>query len=210
MKTRPKFFSFITSLFLGLFLAGCSQAPKEVDGKPVHVLDVFLAQPLEINTDKEQELYFRFKRQPDSDINYLISAVVILPSISPDYEEYQDLDRKLVEEKMLPFEVALTYYDKDGKTFPVGLKQYHSHDSIKAGITDYNLSFDKKRFDGFLAVYTGHGIEGGYRGVANGLAVFNPEKRGGYYRLSIRALQQYRNYPKMKLGIYIAPEYTGK
>lgn len=37
------------------------------------------------------------------------------------------------------------------------------------------------------------------------LAYFNAPAKGGYYHLSVRALQDYRNYPKMKLAVKISP-----
>lgn len=205
MKTLPKFFSFITSLFLGLFLAGCSQAPEEVDGKPVHVLEGTLVQPLEINTDKEQELYFRFKRQPDVDTDYLISAVAVMPS-EYDYEKLGFLlNNKLVEDKRMSFELALTYYDKEGKATPIGLRQYLTYEHYKSGMSNGSV-FTKQQFIGFNKFSFWYGIEENYSGRANGLAYFNTSKNDGYYRLSIRALQQYRDYPKMKLAVHIGPD----
>ena len=203
MKDFFKFFS-LNGILLGLLLSGCGQAPKEVDGQPVQVLDVYLVHPLEINTDKEQQFYFRFKRQPDSDTDYLISAVAVLPS---EYETHDlFLNDELIKKKQMFFELELTHYDKEGKATPVGLRQYLTHDSFAEGITDNKPQFVKKRFEGFQALSFWYGIEEGYSGRANGLAHFNVSNKGGYYRLSIRALQQYRDYPRMKLAVHIAPD----
>lgn len=208
-KYKPK--EVLAYLFLSILfpLAGCSKAPKEVDGQPVRVVDTYLFYPLEINTDKEQQLYFRFKRQPKLDKNYLISVVAVLPSVSSDDKTYWNLDYKLAKEKMLPFELSLAYYDKESKIIPVGLRQYIANDSVTTEIKDKSASFNKKRFEGYIAAYSSRDIKNGYFGVVNGLATFNPNK-DGYYRLSIRSLRDYRDYPEMKLAVNISPEYTGK
>ena len=211
MKDFFKFFSLNgIFLFLGLLLSGCTQAPKEVNGQPVQVLDAYLVQPLEINTDKEQQLYFRFKGQPELNTDYLISAAVVHPSVLSDDKTddkiYWLLNEKLIKNKQMIFELELIHYDKEGKATPVGLRQYLTHDSFTEGITDNKPHFVKKQFEGFHALSFKYGIEKGYSGRANGLAHFNVSNKGGYYRLSIRALQQYRDYPKMKLAVHIAPD----
>ncbi|QMT44978.1 hypothetical protein [Neisseria dentiae] len=197
----------LAALLIILPLAGCSQAPKEVDGQPVRVVDTYLRQLLEINTDKEQQLYFRFKRQPDpKEDSYIISAVAVLPSVLPDSalpddKKYWLLNDKLVKDKKMSFELELTYYGKDGKAQPVGLWQYPEIGTLLKG-EPYT---GKKRFEGVFRASRSHGLEEGYNGRMNGLAIFNPLEKGGYYHLSIRALQDYRNYPKMKLAVDIAP-----
>lgn len=120
----------------------------------------------------------------------------------PDYPELSlDINDKLVKDKKMSFELELTYYGKDGKAQPVGLWQYPEIGTLLKG-EPYT---GKKRFEGVFRASRSHGLEEGYNGRMNGLAIFNPLEKGGYYHLSIRALQDYRNYPKMKLAVDIAP-----
>lgn len=202
----------LAAFLMILPLAGCTQTPEEVGGQPVKVVETYLLYPLEISTDKEQQLYFRFKRQPDSNTKYLISAVVILPSISSndkEYEKYDNLNKKLIKEKMLSFELLLIHYNHKGKATPVSLSQYIGLANLEESKATRIVS-NGKNFEGFLASYTGNGVESGYDGTVNGLATFTVPEKGGYYRLSLRTLKQYHDYPKMKLAVDISPEYTGK
>lgn len=187
--------------FFMLTLMGCTQTPKKVNGQPVKVVDSMLLHPLEINTDKEQQLYFRFRSQPDpKEDSYIISAVAIIP------DEYETpdffLNDILIKEKKMSFELELTHYGKDGKAQPVGLRSYSK---IGTTLDDKSSVTSKKQFEGVRSSYFWYGIPNGYNGRANGLAYFNSPAKGGYYHLTIRALQDYSNYPKMKLAVKISP-----
>lgn len=105
----------------------------------------------------------------------------------------------------MSFELELTHYDKDGKAQPVGLRPYST---IDTALKDKSSTTGKKRFEGMPSSYFWYGIPNGYNGRANGLAYFNTPEKGGYYHLTIRALQDYRNYPKMKLAVKIFPDVT--
>lgn len=190
--------SILAALFIMLPLTACTQAPKEVNGQPVKVVDSMLLHPLAINTDKEQHLYFRFKRQPKPDDPYIISAVAILPDeyeiLSTEEKEGFFLNDILIKEKRMSFELELIHYDKDGKATPVGL--------IPPG--PLPTVFGRHRFEGVHVASTWHGIEEGYSGRVNGLAYIDRIREGGYYHLTIRSLDDYRDYPKMKLAVRVS------
>lgn len=188
-----------------LAVAGCTQAPKEVNGHPVEVVGSQpLLRPLEINTDKEQHLYFRFKKQPAPDDPYIISAVAILPG---EYETRDFfLNDILIKEKRMSFELELTHYDKNGKATPVGLIQPIElpEEPSMDKITPNPAVFGKNRFDGIHINSFSYGLEKGYYGRVNGLAYIDRIQEGGYYHLTIRSLDNYRDYPKMKLAVEIS------
>lgn len=189
-------------LSLLLALAACTQAPREVNGQPVQVIDGSTTLlPIEINTDKEQHLYFRFKRQPKPDDPYIISAVAILPDeyeiLATEEKEGFFLNDILIKEKRMSFELELTHYDKNGKAEPVGL--IPSTGSIAPPAV-----FGKNRFEGINVASTSHGIEEGYYGRVNGLAYIDRMREGGYYHLTIRSLDNYSDYPKMKLAVEVS------
>ena len=217
MKDFFKFFS-LNGILLGLLLSGCGQAPKEVDGQSVQILDVYLVHPLEINTDKEQQFYFRFKRQPKPDTNYLISVITM---ISFEEQKFSDIheqilaesnfNKKLIDEKMLSYEISLIHYDKNGKPTPIDLSsRYINYKKLANGNIVSRFSSDEANFEAFSHANGGGKATNGetYHGDINGLARFIVQDKGGYYRLSLRALQQYPNYPKMKLAIEISPDVT--
>lgn len=221
MKNILKYILIILS---GILTActGQKNIPAQINGQPVH--EVPFEQPLEINPDKEQVFYFRFKKQPETGQAFTVRAVTIMPSYFslegdiPQYQKYKDLADKLVDEKQLQFEMSLFHYDDNGKETKVGLKNnyinyyydviYKSPDrkkpvrfesNEKYFIADAPESHDSIYIDdeSYLVNY----IE---------MAGFLIQDKGGYYKLSVRPLKTYPDYPKLKLAVYVNLERQAK
>ncbi|OSI18217.1 hypothetical protein BWD09_03290 [Neisseria dentiae] len=208
-------------LLLMLPLAACQKTPQElppmyVDGQPVHTVPFY--QPLEINPDKEQVFYFRFKKPQDMGKTVSVFASPIFPNSLdnnskpiPEYQKYDELDRKLIDEKRLKFKLVLRHYDDNGKETAVGLREggsldyvyYHlqqnRQDKSKPArfesdeqyfVADYRDTRDTRQVKG--ETYLAHNV------IA---ASFPVQEQGGYYKLMVTPLQQYPEYPELSMDI---------
>lgn len=215
--------NFGLALLAGIW-AGCDAQKetrnpiKEVNGKPVY--EVPFEQPLEINPDREQEFYFRFKEQPDPEINYVIRAIAMFPSqdekytnVDGDNHEITDI---LIEEKKLSFEAALSHYDENHKETKVGLSPiYISYFNLqqKNPDKDHIVRFEsnEKIFFAETLSLNSKEIDGVEYAIRNNrIAHFIVQDEEGYYKLLIRPLQTYPNYPKLKLALYVSEMYRHK
>ena len=208
--------------------------PKEVDGHPVY--EVPFEQPLVIDPKKEQVFYFKLNKKFEIGNAFNIRTVVLRPDSNivtkhivdgveqyktqeiPKYAKYRNLDRELVEKGLLQFEMSLQHFDKQGKEVKVGLKE----GSINYDLDVLQKSADKKhpiRFVSKEKYFTAKYPESGdsleidhedYLSTNIIVAGFLIQDIGGYYKLTVRPLQQYPDYPKLKLGIYVNIERTPK
>lgn len=220
-----KFMSKYVLILLSGILTACTaqkNVPERIDGRPVY--EVPFEQPLEINPNKEQVFYFRFKKQPETGEAFTVRAVTIVPSYFsragdiPQYQKYKDLADKLVDGKQLQFEMSLFHYDDKGKETKVGLK-----DSYINYYTDVlQKSPDRKkpiRFESnekYFAADAPESHDSIYIDDENYLvnyiemAGFLIQDKGGYYKLTVRPLKTYPNYPKLKLAVYVNLERQAK
>ena len=208
--------------------------PKEVDGHSVY--EVPFEQPLVIDPKKEQVFYFKLNKKFEIGNAFNIRTVVLRPDSNivtkhivdgveqyktqeiPKYAKYRNLHRELVEKEQLKFEMSLQHFDKQGKEVKVGLKE----GSINYDLDVLQKSADKKhpiRFESKEKYFTAKYPESGdsleidhedYLSTNIIVAGFLIQDIGGYYKLTVRPLQQYPDYPKLKLGIYVNIERTPK
>ncbi len=208
--------------------------PKEVDGHPVY--EVPFEQLLVIDPKKEQVFYFKLNKKFEIGNTFNIRTVVLRPDSNivtkhivdgveqyktqeiPKYAKYRNLDRELVEKGLLQFEMSLQHFDKQGKEVKVGLKE----GSISYYLDVLQKSADKKhpiRFESKEKYFTAKYPDSlDNRKIGNEdylstniiVAGFLIQDIGGYYKLTVRPLQQYPDYPKLKLGIYVNIERTPK
>ena len=208
--------------------------PKEVDGHPVY--EVPFEQLLVIDPKKEQVFYFKLNKKFEIGNTFNIRTVVLRPDSNivtkhivdgveqyktqeiPKYAKYRNLDRELVEKGLLQFEMSLQHFDKQGKEVKVGLKE----GSISYYLDVLQKSADKKhpiRFESKEKYFTAKYPDSlDNRKIGNEdylstniiVAGFLIQDIGGYYKLTVRPLKQYPDYPKLKLGIYVNIERTPK
>lgn len=201
---------------------GQKNIPAQINGQPVH--EVPFEQPLEINPDKEQVFYFRFKKQPETGQAFTVRAVTIMPSYFslegdiPQYQKYKDLADKLVDEKQLQFEMSLFHYGDNGKETKVGLKNNY----INYYYDVIYKSPDRKkpvRFESNEKYFIANSVESNNATNIDGenylmkyitTAGFLMQDKGGYYKLTVRPMKTYPEYPKLKLAVYVNVERTHK
>ena len=208
--------------------------PKEVDGHPVY--EVPFEQPLVIDPKKEQVFYFKLNKKFEIGNAFNIRAVVLRPDSNivtkhivdgveqyktqeiPKYAKYRNLDRELVEKGLLQFEMSLQHYDEKGKETKVGLKEgsisYYYDVLQKSADPKHPIRFESKE-KYFTAKYpeSGDSLEIDHEDYLSTniiVAGFLIQDIGGYYKLTVRPLKQYPDYPKLKLGIYVNIEHTPK
>mgnify|MGYP000912821115 FL=1 len=208
--------------------------PKEINGHPVY--EVPFEQPLIIDPKKEQVFYFKLNKKFEIGNPFNIRTVVLRPDSNivtkhivdgveqyktqeiPKYAKYRNLDRELVEKGLLQFEMSLQHFDKQGKEVKVGLKEgsisYYLDVLQKSANKKHPIRFESKE-KYFTAKYPDSldnrkiGNED-YLSTNIIVAGFLIQDIGGYYKLTVRPLKQYPDYPKLKLGIYVNIERTPK
>lgn len=189
-----------------------------VEGQPVHTVPFY--QPLEINPDKEQTFYFRFKKPQDIGTSITVFAVPIYPFYFdksgdiPEYQKYKDLDDKLIKEKNLKFKLVMRHYDDNGKETAVGLREGGSLDYVYYHLQQQRQDKSKPaRFESseqyFNAshtdTYDSRDVNGETYQVADIIvATFPVQEQGGYYKLTVTPMQQYPDYPELSMDIGVA------
>ncbi len=220
----------LSCLLLMLPLAACQKTPQElppmyVDGQTVHTVPFY--QPLEINPDKEQTFYFRFKKPQDMGQAITVLAVPVFPhylddnaKAIPEYQKYEDLDSKLIDDKRLKFKLVMRHYDNNGKETAVGLREGSDVDYIYYYLQQQRQDKSKPaRFESSEQYFNAIGINtrdarqiNGKWYLANKLTVasFPVQEKGGYYKLVITPMQQYPDYPELNLDIGVSWPARGK
>ena len=211
--------------FLTALVSACSQygdpykdVPKEVDGHPVY--EVPFEQPLVIDPKKEQVFYFKLKKKPKApETNYVVYIMVMYPINDKKYYDIDNgiiMNRTLIENKMLKFEAKLSHFDKNKIETKIGLnnKWIYYPDLLLHG--NKNTPRFRSNHTQFVVetesssppprIFDGED----YHVDKNEMAYFLIQETGGYYRFSIRALQRFPIYPKLKLSVYINTERTPK
>jgi hypothetical protein len=114
--------------------------------------------------------------------------------------------------------MSLQHYDEKGKETKVGLKEgsisYYYDVLQKSADPKHPIRFESK--EKYFTAKTADFLDS--RKISNEdyllnyimAAGFLVQDMGGYYKLSVRPLKQYPDYPKLKLGIYINIERTPK
>ena len=205
--------------FLTALLSACSQygdpykdVPKEVDGHPVY--EVPFEQPLIIDPKKEQVFYFKLKKKPKAlETNYAVYIIAMFPFEDKKYYDIEkgvDMNDYLIENKLLNFETSLAHFDKGRKETQISLSNNFIHyaelpkinNSYKNAVrfknnqtqfvADENIALSSRTFNG---------EEFSIR--ENAMAWFLIQEKGGYYRLKIRPLQDFPNYPKLRLSVSV-------
>ncbi|QMT44979.1 hypothetical protein [Neisseria dentiae] len=216
-------------VLLSGILAACQKTPQElppmyVDGQTVHTVPFY--QPLEINPDKEQTFYFRFKKPQDIGTTVTVFASPIFPSYFdkngdiPEYLPYKHLDRKLIDEKRLKFKLVLRHYDDNGKETAVGLREgsdisyvyYQLQQQRQDKSKPARFESDEQYFDATSPnTRDTRQVKGETYLVSNIIvASFLIQEQGGYYKLMVTPLQQYPDYPELSMDIRVTWPSKGK
>ena len=205
--------------FFTTFLSACSQygdpykdVPKEINGHPVY--EVPFEQPLNIDPKKEQVFYFKLKKKPKAlETNYAVYIMAMFPFEDKKYYDIEkgvDMNDYLIENKLLNFETSLTHLDKNQKETQISLSNNFIH---YAELPKINNNYENAiRFKNnqtqfvadentALSSRTFNGEEFSIR--KNAMAWFLIQEKGGYYRLKIRPLQKFPNYPKLRLSVSV-------
>lgn len=171
-------------------------------------------QPLIIDPKKEQVFYFKLKKKPKAlETNYAVYIMAMFPFEDKKYYDIEkgvDMNDYLIENKLLNFETSLTHLDKNQKETQISLSNNFIHYAELPKINnDYmNAVRFKNNQTQFVAdentalsSRTFNGEEFSIR--KNAMAWFLIQEKGGYYRLKIRPLQKFPNYPKLRLSVSV-------
>lgn len=211
MNKHLRKFAFCLSVLLAV--SGCSQAPKEVNGQPVH--EVPFEQPLVLKPETGQDFYFYIKGKEQR--YYVLNINMVIP----DHELQEDNiskfgeleDKWLTREGETPkkdallFDIKAEYYTEDGIT-PIILKRYSSDSSkpnkdgwYRFGISSY-ASNARTLPDGKMMSIR-----------RKTLARFDPSKittkQNGIYKVSVKPVPDIK-YPHFDLEFSVEPYYYGK
>lgn len=215
--------------FFATFLSACSQyndpyknGPKEINGHPVY--EIPFEQPLIIDPQKEQVFYFKLNKKPKApETNYVIYIMTMYPiDDNKYYDASKGLDTNdiLIKNKMLQFEANLSHFDSNNIETKIGLSNEWIYYPDLLQYKNKNKNGTVPRFQSELTQFTAdlassipplRIFDNKKYGVhKNEMAYFLIQEEGGYYRLSIRSLKKFPDYPKLKLSVYISTERTPK
>ena len=213
--------------FLTALLSACSQygdpykdVPKEVDGHPVY--EVPFEQPLVIDPKKEQVFYFKLKKKPKGlGQNYNVYIRAMYPFDDKKYYDISNgiiMNRILINKEMLEFEASITHFNQKNLETKISLNdtQINYFQLPKNEYNHKEVSRFQSKQTQFLAKYLESSppsrIVDKKEYSVNDYPIiwFLIQEKGGYYRLKIRPLKNFQDYPKLRIAVYIDVEHSPK